>query len=286
MAKSIGILYLCTGPYKLFWEDFYNTFQEHFLQNTEKFYYVFSDNCGGTLEKFNNNNHVKLIHIDAMPWPLITLLRFHYFLTVEEDLKQHDYLMFSNANIICNKDVIEDEFLPRAEMGENMSFVNHPGYYFKKAAYNYQFERNRRSLAYIPYNCNSAYVIGAMFVGMSDAFLRMSYVLKSRIEEDLKHNVIARWHDESHMNRYIAGKDDFRLLSPGYCYPVGFDLPVENKIAGVSKMAKFNVYDFKGYTKESNKIIHFIKRVKRRLENEGFIWFLRDNILLKRIDKI
>ena len=29
-----------------------------------------------------SNENVTLIHIDAMPWPLITLLRFRYFLSI------------------------------------------------------------------------------------------------------------------------------------------------------------------------------------------------------------
>lgn len=286
MKKSIGILYLCTGPYKLFWEDFYNTFEDKFLPNTEKYYYVYCDDLGGALEKFKDNDHVRLVHINAMPWPLITLLRFNYFLMLEQDILKHDYLMFSNANIICNQVVSEEEFLPRESKGEKLLFVNHPGYYGKKAIYNYQFERKKRSLAYIPYNCGSTYVIGAVFAGTSDAFLTMSRTLKARIETDLKHNIIARWHDESHMNRYIVGRKDYRLLSPAYCYPVGFNLPVENKIAGVSKMAKFNVNDFKGVSEEQNQLKNFINRAIRRITNEGIFWFLRDTILMKKMDSI
>lgn len=43
MKKSIGILYICTGPYVLFWKDFYKSFQEKFLVDFEKRYFVFSD---------------------------------------------------------------------------------------------------------------------------------------------------------------------------------------------------------------------------------------------------
>lgn len=38
LRKSIGILYLCTGPYKLFWEDYYNSFEKNFLLDYEKLY--------------------------------------------------------------------------------------------------------------------------------------------------------------------------------------------------------------------------------------------------------
>ena len=138
MSKSIGILYLCTGDYKLFWEDFYKSFDKFFLPNIKKYYYIFTDDVE-YIDKFQNES-ISVIKIDSLPWPLITLLRFRYFLFIEKDLKKHDYLMFSNANVICEKTVTAEEFLPRREDKEGMSFVVHPGYYMKKTIYNFPYE--------------------------------------------------------------------------------------------------------------------------------------------------
>lgn len=81
MKKSIGILYICTGPYVLFWEDFYKSFQKKFLIDFEKRYFVFTD-----AEEIygQENQNVKKIKIEPQPWPLITLLRFSksYFCSV------------------------------------------------------------------------------------------------------------------------------------------------------------------------------------------------------------
>lgn len=282
MKKSIGILYLCTGNYKLFWNDFYESFEKNFLNNMDKYYYIFCDDLD-YFEPYKSNDNIYLIHIDALPWPLITLLRFKYFISIEEKIKRHDYLMFSNANIICNDFVSSEEFLPRDEKQEELSFVNHPGYYRKKLVYNYQFERRKKSLAYIPYNCGKTYVIGAMFSGNTNAFLKMSHILNDRIEIDLKHNIIARWHDESHINRYIINKNNYRLLDPGYCYPVGFDLDVCNKIAGVNKMAKFDVDSFKGDNENTRNII---SRINRRIKREGSLFFIRDLLLNRNVEEI
>lgn len=285
MDKSIGVLYLCTGPYKLFWEDYYNSFEKNFLKNYTKHYYVFAEKFDDGLEKYEGNKNVTLIHIDAMPWPLITLLRFRYFLSIEEELIKHDYLMFTNANIVCDEVVTAEEFLPDESIGQEMSYCQHPGYW-KTPIYNVPYDRNKKSKAYIPYNCGENYVIGAMFAGYSEAFLRMSHVLNERIEDDLKRNVIARWHDESQLNRYIVGKKNYKLLSPGYCYPVGFELPVERKISGVSKQAKFDVKTFKGTNENETGFSLLIKRVYRRVKNEGIWFYLIDKLLCKKIDKI
>lgn len=282
MDKTIGILYLCTGSYKLFWEDYYNSFEKKFLLDYKKHYYVFSESFDQGLEKYKNMDNVSLIHIDAMPWPLITLLRFRYFLSIENDLKKHDYLMFTNANIICDSIITAEEFLPNESDGQEMSFCSHPGY-CNTPIFNVPYERNKKSNAYIPYNCGENYVIGAMFAGKTNAFLRMSHVLNDRIEDDLKHNVIARWHDESQLNRYIVGKTNYKLLSPSFCYPVGFDLPVERKISGVSKQAKFDVQTFKGTNETENGYKLLFKRIHRRIKNEGILWYLRDLLLSKKV---
>lgn len=41
--KKIAILYICTGKYDIFWEDFYKTSEKYFLNNSEKHYFVFTD---------------------------------------------------------------------------------------------------------------------------------------------------------------------------------------------------------------------------------------------------
>ena len=283
MSKTIGILYLCTGPYRLFWDDFYSSMETNFLPETEKRYFVFCDDLQSLKGRYGDNGRVRLFHLDAMPWPLITLLRFRYFLSIEDELSGCDYLMFSNANIACEQTVSEAEFLPRKDTGENMSFVRHPGFWHKPAC-NAPLERSRRSLAYVPYNCKTPYVIGAMFAGEAGAFLRMSHVLNDRIEADLKKNVIARWHDESHLNRYVANRTDCRLLGHDYCYPCGFDLPVERKLVAVDKASKFDVVGFKGMVGKPTDFKEFMHKVYNKLKGLGYIQQLRDSLLNRHIE--
>lgn len=282
--KTIGILYICTGPYYLFWEDFYNSFEKKFLPDFKKRYFVFTD--AKNIYKENADN-VELYNLQPQPWPLVTLLRFSTFLSIEDKLRECDYLMFSNANIVCEQLIRAEELLPRIEQGENLFVTSHPGY-FQKHKVNVPYERRQCSLAYIPWNEGVNYVIGAFFGGTTNAFIEMSKTLKKNIEEDLKHNVIAKWHDESHLNRYIINKPGVRVLSPEYCYPVGMSVDYEKKITGVSKQAKFDVRTFKGvYDAKKSLFSIYCTKLQSYLKMAcNYSLFLRDMLLRKKLEEI
>ena len=213
--KSIGILYVATGPYIVFWEQFYKSFEKHFLPNTEKHYYIFTDAPSIYAE---DNERVHITFLKAEPWPLPTLLKYHRFLEVEGALREHDYLYQANGNSSCTCDVLEENFLPRKELGEELVFTRHIGYQNSKR-WEFPYERDCVSGAYIPYNCGKAYVFGAMNGGYADAYIHMMKELDYQIIEDLKKNKIAKAHDESHVNHYFCKLTNYRLLSNEYAWP-------------------------------------------------------------------
>jgi len=250
--SKIAILYICTGNYAVFWKGFFETFDEKFLPDTEKHYHVFTDSHEITGQECPR---IHIHELAAQPWPLITLLRFHTFLAIENELRDYDYCVFFNSNLECNEVISEDEFLPKRELGETLIAARHPGYVTSSPLF-YPLERRKQSKAYIPYNCGKQYCIGALIGGETAAFLEMSAALKNAINEDLKNNIIAKWHDESHLNHYICGRKDYKLLECSYCYP----WPSEHykpdypcKIRTVSKEDKFDIKTFKGQNKHTKK---------------------------------
>lgn len=198
---KVAILYIATGRYMLFWDEFYKSAHKHFLPNAKKNFIVFSDNPQlGSLK----NPDVKFFPIERKGFPFDTLLRFEIFLQAEELLKDCDYVFYFNANILFNSPVLESDILPN-ESQEGLVCANHPiiSRYNKDA---YPYERNPSSLAYIKDGDGYAYVQGALIGGTSDAFIRMSKILAENIRRDLQKNIVAIWHDESHLNRYILDK--------------------------------------------------------------------------------
>lgn len=283
---KVAVLYICTGDYELFWRDFFISFEENFLKQSEVHYFVFTDK-----DKIYGEEECERIHrrdVYAMPWPLITLLRFHIFLSAEEELEYFEYLYFLNSNMRCKRPVSEEEFLPRKEMGEELVAAQHPGY-FKTKVKDFPYERRKISTAYVPYNQGEVYVMGGLIGGNSNAFLNMSKQLKQRINEDLSKGVIATWHDESQLNRYIIGKKNWRLLSAAYGYPDGWDIPYEKVIIIASKNDYFDVNEFKGIEtkKEFNNLPkHILKAIWMRIKRIvpfSTIYLMRDTLLRKRI---
>jgi histo-blood group ABO system transferase len=46
----------------------------------------------------------------------------------------------------------------------------------------------------------------------------MAEVLADRVTKDLENGVIALWHDESQMNRYLIDNPPTLSLTPSYCF--------------------------------------------------------------------
>ncbi len=217
---KIAILYMCTGNYTLFWNAFYNSAEKFFLPEVEKHYFVFTD---GTISHHDKAT-VHRIEQENLGWPNNTLMRYHVFLKIEQQLKNFDFCYFFNANAeFCAP--VGKEFLPEID---RMLFVQHPGFYNKRAD-NFSYDRNPKSHAYIPYGEGNAYVCGGVNGATSQVYIQFMKEIRRATNVDTINNVIALWHDESHSNKY-ALTHPHTMHSPSYCYPETWALPFTPKI--------------------------------------------------------
>lgn len=76
---KIAILYIATGRYIVFWDEFYKKMEQNFLPDYPKTYFIWTD---ATDKKFPSN--VKRIYQKQLEWPLITLKRFEMFMEQTE----------------------------------------------------------------------------------------------------------------------------------------------------------------------------------------------------------
>lgn len=226
---KIGILYICTGNYTIFWKDFYETAQHFLLQGYNKEYFVFTD--AGEMA-YEENENVHRVFQEKTSWPYSTLLRFHIFLKAEDLLKKMDYIFFFNANMKIVSIITPDELLPDPDKENGLTAVLHSGYY-KANSNQFPYEKKQKqSLAYM--ENGSHYYQGCLNGGTKDAYLNLIKQLKQNIQTDLDNNIIAIWHDESHLNKYLADKNP-KILSPAYSYPEGKKFDFQPKILMLDK---------------------------------------------------
>ncbi len=55
------------------------------------------------------------------------------------------------------------------------------------------------------------------------------------VDSDGSVGYIAKWHDESYLNRYVIDYPPTKILSPSFCFPEGWELPYEKKIVVLIK---------------------------------------------------
>lgn len=237
---KIAILYICTGKYSVFFPDFYASSERYFLPEAEKTYIVFSDD-----RSLADYPKVEFHYQECRGFPADSLFRFDAFLTVRDRILEHDYAYFFNSNMLFVAPVGR-EFLPT---GDRLTAVPH-AYLLRRWPCVLPYERNRKSRAYVPpYEGDYHYFMGGLNGGDSRAFVAFAEECSRRIHEDYDNGIVAVFHDESHLNRYmrdIGGE----ALSPVYGYPEDSGLPLEAKIL-IRDKTKVDPYfrkDSKAYT--------------------------------------
>lgn len=246
---NVAILYICTGRYTVFWDNFFTTAEKNFLPRSVKKYFVFTDGEIGQLD----TGKVVRVQQENLGWPGNTLKRFAMFRRIADQLSSFDYIFFCNANMLF-MDSIGEEIVPSLTQG--IVVVQHPGFY-NKSADDFTYERNPESKAYIGPGEGKYYVCGGFNGGHASAYLRMIDALCLAIEVDEKRGLVAVWHDESHLNRYIVD-NPHKLLGPDFCSPEGWNLPVRERIRVLDKNS-YGGHDF-------------LRGERKRLASQAVVW--------------
>lgn len=227
---KIALLTVATNKYTDFITKLYASADTYFCKNFDVTYLLFTNN---TDFEVKSNRQILKHYIEHQTWPNITLKRYHTFIQYQSVLEQMDYVYYCDADMLFVDDV-------GSEIISDRVATIHPGFY-NKTVENFSFENRPQSKAYIPINKNRKYVYyaGGFNGGKTQQFLNMANVIKSNVDLDSKNNVIARWHDESHMNYYFNIITQPTLeLSPSYCYPESWNLPFHKKLLALDKKHK------------------------------------------------
>ena len=226
---KICILTIATGKYIQFVERLLDDIEKYFLTGHEIQCLLFTDH------EVETSDNVKVSQIGHNPWPEPALKKYNYINSQSEYLKDFDYLYLLDADVgIVNK--VGDEVI------QDLVGVLHP-YKILENKEIYPYEKRKQSTAHVADEDHNKYYAAAFVGGKSNNFLEMARTISERVEEDERNGIVAKWHDESHLNKYFNENPPFDL-SPSYMFPEELinhpQYPYEPKIVALKKENSFN----------------------------------------------
>lgn len=253
---SLGIISIATNQYITYWKKLAASVEKNYLGTSGLQLILFTDdptnarNFSDTL-----NVPVLVLEIPNYVWPEATLLRYQ-IIENHRHLLTHSTLMYLDADSLMNFEFTISNFNIGSE--NQMTFVEHPGYWRPKNKITFYcknpiiglkdlyriirmggngaWEKNQSSTAYVPRSQRKKYYCGGVWFGANQEFLRFCSELSLSVKDDLRKPYIAKWHDESHLNRWVTN-NQFNYVGPEYCYATEFRhlSGVKNLITAVKK---------------------------------------------------
>lgn len=200
--KKIGLLVIATNKYTQFLQPLISSADDFFLKNHDVTYFVFTNKD----IDINSNRSVVKTNVEHKEWPWMTLGRYKIFTESSDKLSEMDYLYYCDADMRFVGEV-GDEIL------NDLVATQHPGYYDRRGTP----ETNPLSLACVYDHEEMQYFAGGFNGGTSNEYLKMANHISNNIDIDYSKGLIAIWHDESHLNRYMIDNKPTKILDPSYC---------------------------------------------------------------------
>lgn len=218
---KIGLLVMATDKYTVFLPPLFRSADRYFLPGYDRTYFVFTDG------QVPVSDHIVRIEQKRLGWPYDTMMRFKVYALAAPYFADMDYVFAIDADMLF-VDRVGAEIL-----GERVA-TRHPGYCLPQQPED-DYERAPTSKACVKRGEGEYYFAGGFYGGTKDEFLKMARACTITIMDDLARGVIAKWHDESHLNRYFIDNPPSIVLSPSYCYPKEWNLPFVRKLLALPK---------------------------------------------------
>lgn len=224
--------------------NYYNKFIPNLYESMVK-YFKFDFNLLCLTDNIDSEQNFIKKYIKHSSWPYSTLMRYHHILKYIDILKKYDYVFYIDSDMIIYDHIEYNEII------SDRVGILHPGFYNSQRS-EFSYETNLKSKACVRHNEGSNYYQGCLQGGSLQNFIHLCSTIKTNIDEDLTRNIIALWHDESHLNKYFIDNPPTLSLSPDYALP-------ENWIGKIKKWMKKDACWNILYETSTPKIIHLEK---------------------------
>ena len=241
---SIGVMSVATNLYLDYWKTMVLSADQVTKIADKVKFYVFTDQPS-EVELFSKklvNVKVKAFEIPSYGWPEATLLRYEIF-NARFDLLDSEFLMHLDADMLINANPWER--VKKQLDKETVCLVAHPGFWrpnglelFWLYALNpvlfYRdirmmisrgaigaWESDQRSKAYVARKLRKTYFCGGTWFGTRNSIGELLSNLADKVESDSKREIVAKWHDESHINSW-AVKNSHGSENPELCFDLTY----------------------------------------------------------------
>jgi hypothetical protein len=177
-------------------------------------------------EHFKNVNlrhhTLEIIQIPSLGWPYATLLRYSIFRR-HFSLINGEFVMYLDADTEVARPIQLVE-ISSAVADKSVALVLHPGYFGVNRSLNRfltlrigPWESRRASTAYVQRTQRKQYVCGGVWMGRKEGIRNLVTELANHVDIDNSNGLIAKWHDESHLN-YWFSKNNCSVLDPSWAF--------------------------------------------------------------------
>lgn len=223
----IALCVIATKRYKELLLPLLESAKKYFLPHHNVSFFIFADSSSKSAWIKLDDHEVCWTQIEHLPFPLPSLFRYKYILRRESRLSNFDYIFYCDADMRFVGEV-GDEML-----GDGITAIEHPSAPLgdmKQGFKDWTFEKNPKSLAYIPPEDQNKYWCGGIQGGSSKKFLDVIKTLDKNIDEDLGQNIVAPYYDETHWNKYLSQNPADIELPFWYCFPESKDGPPRQNV--------------------------------------------------------
>lgn len=229
--KRITALLVATGKYRSFVQDVLSGLQRHAFRGHDLDVLLFTDDT----DAFHDIDGLRPVYIPRKGFPGDTLYRFHYFLKEEAYLRTRDFVFYVDVDSWIVADIGEDVIPPHG----GITAVRHLHQLTSEwsSVQKGSPETDPASAAYInPQEVMHGYYAGGFQGGTANEFMDAAKTIAAAIDTDDANGIMAKWHDESHWNRYLHEHIPAVSLSqsfvyPESCMPYAIDACKERKLA-------------------------------------------------------
>jgi len=204
--ENIGIVVLCTNAYIVLGARFINRFMKYYKGDKDITFYVFCDR--DIREYLPENIDIEYFPTHNSSWVDGTNLKFTSILRIKEENKiRSDYFFYFDSDTNISVPFTEEWFLGDSVAGQHFGDQG----WMKEVK---GFERNPRSMAYVPYDTPhfQVYTYGAFWGGTKEFVLNFCKTILEWQRKDKSCGFEPGTNDESYSNKYFHYNPPTKLV--------------------------------------------------------------------------